>query len=52
MKFRNNWNTTRKQWDKLIIRVRFSYVDIVNIDIDVSKNFYSFTILNFTLKNK
>lgn len=52
MKFKNNWNTTRKQWDKLIIRVRFSYVDIVNIDIDVSKNFYSFTILNFTLKNK
>lgn len=52
MKLKSNWKTTRKQWDKLMIRVRLSYVDIVNIDIDVSRNFYSFTILNFTLKNR
>jgi hypothetical protein len=52
MKFRNNWKTSRKQWDKLMIRVRLSYIDIVSIDIDVSRNFYSLSILNFTIKNR
>ena len=52
MKFRNNWKTSRKQWDKLMIRVRLSYIDIVSIDIDVSRNFYSLSIQNFTIKNR
>jgi hypothetical protein len=52
MKLKNNWKTSRKQWDKLMIRVRLSYIDVVNIDIDVSRNFYSLTILNFTIKNR
>lgn len=52
MKIKNNWKTTRKQWDKLMLRVRVSYVDIFNIEIDISRKFYLITVLNFTLKNR
>ena len=52
MKIKNNWKTTRKQWDKLMLRVRISYVDIFNIEIDISRKFYLITVLNFTLKNR
>ncbi len=52
MKFRNNWGTTRKQWDKVMIRLRLSSVDIFTLELDLSREFYLITILNFTLKNR
>jgi hypothetical protein len=52
MKFRNNWGNTNKQWDKLMIRLRISSVDIFTLEIDLSREFYLITILNFTLKNR
>jgi hypothetical protein len=52
MKFRNGWNTYSKQWDKLNIKLRISFIDILAIEVDVSRDFYLFTILNLTLKNR
>ena len=52
MKLRNNWKTTNKQWDKIMIRLRISAVDLINIEIDKSRNFYLITICNITLKNR
>jgi hypothetical protein len=52
MKFRNNWGNTNKQWDKLMIRLRISSIDIFTLEVDLSREFYLITILNFTLKNR
>lgn len=52
MKFRNNWKGTNRQWDKLMIRLRVSSIDLFTLEIDVSREFYLFTILNFTFKNR
>jgi len=52
MKFRNGWNTYSKQWDKLNIKLRISFIDILAIEVDVSRDFYLITILNLTLKNR
>lgn len=52
MKIKNNWKTSRKQWDKVMLRFRLSYVDFFNLEIDVSRNFYALTILNVTIKNR
>lgn len=52
MKFRNNWKATNKQWDKVMIRLRVSSLDIFSLEIDKSRDFYLVTILNFTLKNR
>jgi len=40
MKFRNSWNATAKQWDKLIIRLRISSLDIFALEVDLSRDFY------------
>ena len=48
MKLRNNWKTINKQWDKIMIRFRISAVDLINIEIDKSRNFYLITIFNIT----
>lgn len=52
MKFRNNWKSKNKQWDKLMIRIRISSFDIFTIEIDISREFYLFTIFNLTFKNR
>jgi hypothetical protein len=52
MKIRNNWKTSKKQWDKLMIRLRISSVDLFTLEIDISRDFYLFTLLNFTIKNR
>jgi hypothetical protein len=52
MKFRQSWKDANKQWDKVMIRVRISAIDILNVEIDISRNFYLVTILNFTFKNR
>jgi hypothetical protein len=52
MKFRNSWVAAAKQWDKLIIRLRISSLDIFALEVDLSRDFYLITILNLTLKNR
>lgn len=52
MKTRNSWKSARRQWDKLSIRLRLSSVDILTVEIDISRDFYMFTLLNFTIKNR
>jgi hypothetical protein len=52
MKLRNNWKSKNKQWDKLIIKLRISSIDLLSVEIDVSRDFYCFTLLNFTIKNR
>ncbi len=52
MKFRNNWKSSNRQWDKLMIRLRVSALDILSVEIDISREFYLLTILNFTIKNR
>lgn len=52
MKFRNSWKSSTRQWDKVMIRLRVSSLDIFSLEIDKSRDFYLLTILNFTLKNR
>lgn len=52
MKLRNNWVSKNKQWDKLILKVRLSSLDLFSIEIDASRDFYCLTLLNFTVKNR
>lgn len=52
MKFRNSWKSSTKQWDKIMIRIRVSSLDLLSFEIDVSRNFYLLTILNLTIKNR
>lgn len=52
MKYRNSWKSTKKQWDKVQIRFRLGAIDFLTVEIDVSRNFYMFTLLNFTIKNR
>ena len=52
MILRNNWRVKNKQWDKFALRLRLGKVDVFSIEIDISREFYMLTILNFTLKNR
>ena len=52
MKFRNSWKSHKPSWKTITIRCRVSLVDIFSIEIDPARNFYSFTLLNFTVKNR
>jgi hypothetical protein len=52
MKFRNSWKSKNRQWDKLMVRVRISSLDIFTAEIDISREFYLITILNLTFKNR
>ena len=52
MKFRNGWQAYAKQWDKIMIRLRLSSLDIFTFEMDISRNFYLLTILNLTIKNR
>lgn len=52
MKFRNSWKSATKQWDKLMIRLRISSLDILTVEIDISRDFYLITVMNFTFKNR
>jgi hypothetical protein len=52
MKFRNNWKVYNKQWDKFIFKFRLGILDVLCIEIDISRKFYLFTFCNFTWKNR
>ena len=52
MKIRNGWKSSARQWDKLRISLRLSYVDILTVEVDISREFYLLTLFNFTIKNR
>lgn len=52
MKFRNSWISSAKQWDKLNIKLRISFIDVFALEIDISRDFYLITLFNLTLKNR
>lgn len=52
MKVRNSWKSRNKQWDKFAIRCRLGAVDLFTVEIDISRDFYMLTVLNFTIKNR
>ena len=52
MKFRNNWESPKKQWDKVLIKLKLANLEFFAVEIDVTRNFYLLTILNFTIKNR
>ena len=52
MKFRNSWAVKNKLWDKFAIRFRLGAIDFLIIEADISREFYMFTLLNFTIKNR
>jgi hypothetical protein len=55
MKYRNAWKKKawcNKQWDKFHIRLRLGKVDVIAIELDISRKFYLFTLINFTIKTR
>lgn len=52
MKFKNGWKTKNKLWDKFAIRFRIGAIDVLIIEVDISREFYMITFFNFTLKNR
>ena len=52
MVFRNNWKVKNKQWDKFQLRMRIGKIDLLTIEVDISREFYMFTLLNFSIKNR
>lgn len=52
MKFKQNWKTLHKHWDKILIRLRISSFDFFSFEVDIKREFYMLTILNFTIKNR
>lgn len=52
MKLRNNWKVKNKQWDKFQLRFRLGKIDFLTIEVDISREFYMFTLLNFSIKNR
>ena len=52
MKVRNGWKAKNKLWDKFAIKLRLGAIDFLIIEVDISREFYMLTILNFALKNQ
>jgi hypothetical protein len=52
MILRNNWKVKNKQWDKFALRLRLGKIDVCTIEVDISREFYMLTLLNFTIKNR
>jgi|APSaa5957512576_1039674.scaffolds.fasta_scaffold75234_1 hypothetical protein len=52
MKFVNGWNAFNKQYDKIDITLRVSFLTIFSLKIDVSDDTVSFTLFNFAFKSK
>lgn len=52
MEFINGWKSKVKQFDKIDIKLRLSFLTIFNLSYDYSKKSFEFTILNFTWRKK
>lgn len=50
MKFKNYW--FKEIWGNLNIRLIIGPFRFLSIDIDMSRNFYSITFINFTIRNR
>jgi hypothetical protein len=51
MEYRNQWKKI-SQWKKINFSLLLFSLNIITIDINHDRNFYMFTILNFTYKNR
>lgn len=49
MKFKNGWASHNKQWDKINIKLRISFLTLLGLHLDWSSKTYSFTLLNLTI---
>lgn len=55
MKYRNSWKKAiwkKKSWKKLHLIIRLGKIDLIAFEIDVSRKFYLFTLLNLTIKSR
>jgi hypothetical protein len=52
MKFRNSWKNRKPNWGIVNVRFRLSLIDVFSVEIDPKREFYSITVLNFTIKNR
>jgi hypothetical protein len=52
MIIRNTWKVKNKQWDKFCIRFRLGKIDLFTLELDISREFFILTVLNFTIKNR
>lgn len=50
MKFRNHW--LKEVWGNFSLRITIGPIRLFAIDIDMYRNFYSITFINFTLRNR
>jgi len=50
MRFRSHWS--KQTWGHVVIKLILGPIRVFAIDIDVYRNFYSITFLNFTLRNR
>jgi len=50
MKFKNGWTAVTKQFDKLQIKLRISFITVFELDLDISKRELSLTLMNFSLQ--
>jgi hypothetical protein len=51
MKLTNSWKSQAKQNDKLHLKVRISFITLLEIYVDISRKDYYFTLFNFRLRN-
>jgi hypothetical protein len=52
MKYRNNWTAKNRFWDRIAIKVKLGAIDFFTVEVDVTREFYMITVLNFTIKNR
>lgn len=51
MKFRNGWSALTKQFDKIEVKLRISFLTLLELDLDWSERRFLVTVLNLTLHN-
>ena len=51
MNFINEWKSPLKQWDKTEFQIRIGKITLFALNLDFSKKYFRFTILNLTLQN-
>jgi len=49
MKLINGWKSRSKQWDKIEVKVRISFLTLFELNVDVTARKLSITLLNLTV---
>lgn len=50
MRFRNHWSMDI--FGSICFRLTIGPIRFISLDIDIYRNFYSFTLINFTIRNR